>query len=209
MAMSDQDNAAYLPVSELSMGKEKLDLDVCIRGRRSVRAFNNEPVCREDIESVLEAGVWAPTAMDREPWCFIVIQDKQLIKYVSEETKVLVQRMRPSAAEHFQAGRDVICYDAPVLILVCAKKEKEEHLNRLNLLDCVLAAENMFLKAYELGLGTCYMGSVSLLSYKPDVLCTVGLPDDYELMVPFVLGHPKTEQRAGRRNEPKILKWTT
>ena len=72
-----------------------MELDVCIKGRRSVRAYTDEPVSKEQIEAVLEAGIWAPTGMLREPWKFIVIEDKQLIKYVSDETKLLVQQMMP------------------------------------------------------------------------------------------------------------------
>ena len=184
-----------------------MDLDACIKGRRSVRAYTDEPVSKGQIESVLEAGVWAPTGMDREPWKFVVIEDKKLIKYVSEETKLLVQQMMPSMATHFQTEEDVICYDAPVLMLICTEKDKEEQFNDLNLLDSVLAAQNIFLKAHELGLGTCYMGFVMLLRTKPDVLKKVGVPDGYDLMVPLIMGHPKTEQEPGKRNKPNVLKW--
>ncbi|MGA3059012.1 MAG: nitroreductase family protein, partial [Candidatus Bathyarchaeia archaeon] len=44
-----------------------MELDVCIKGRRSVRSYTDEPVSKEQVEAVLEAGVWAPTAMQREP----------------------------------------------------------------------------------------------------------------------------------------------
>ena len=162
-----------------------MDLDACVKGRRSVRAYTDEPVSKGQIESVLEAGVWAPTGMGREPWKFVVIEDKKLIKYVSEETKLLLQQMMPSMATHLQTGEDVICYDAPVLVLVCTEKDKKEHFNDLNLLDSVLAAENMFLKGYELGIETCYMGFVMLLRTKPDVLKKVGVTDGYDLMVPL------------------------
>jgi nitroreductase len=185
-----------------------LELDACIKGRRSVGAYTDEPVSKEQIEAVLEAGIWAPTGMNREPWKFIVIEDKKLIKYVSEETKTLVQQVMPSMATHFQTEEDVICYNAPVLILICTEKNKEEYLNALNLFDSVLAAQNMFLKAYELGLGTCYMGFVMLLSSKPDVLKKVGVPEGCELTVPLIMGHPKTKQGSGKRNKPNVPKWT-
>ncbi len=182
-----------------------MELDICIKGRRSVRAYRDEPVSKEQIEAVLEAGVWAPTGMNRQPWKFIVIEDNKLITYVSEETKILVQQMMPPMAEKFQTKADVICYNAPVLILICTEKDKQW--GHTNLLDSVLAAQNMFLKAYELGLGTCYMGFVQFLSSKPDVLKKIGVPDDYEMMVPFILGHPKTKQGVGKRNKPVVLKW--
>ena len=65
-----------------------MELDVCIKGRRSVRAYTEEPVSKEQMEAVLEAGTWAPTGMDRQPWRFVIIEDKKLIKLVSDETKI-------------------------------------------------------------------------------------------------------------------------
>jgi nitroreductase len=182
-----------------------MKLDDCIKGRRSVRAYTNEPVSKEQIMEVLEAGVWAPTGMDRQPCRFIIIEDKNLIAYVSDQTKLAVQQYMPPLAEQFKTPKDIVCYDAPVLIFVCT--EKDSRWENVNLLDSVLAAQNMFLKAYELDLGTCYMGFVALLINKPDVLKKVGIPENYRLAVPFVLGHPKIKQGAGKRDKPNILKW--
>jgi nitroreductase len=181
-----------------------MELDACIKGRRSVRCYNNEPVSKQQIEAILEAAVWAPTAMAREPWRFMIIEDEKLIKYVSEETKLVVQQMMPPLAEQFATKEDIICYNAPVLILICS--EKDTQWSSTNLLDSVLAAQNMFLKAYEMGLGTCYMGFVSFLNSKPDILRKIGVPENYELMVPFILGHPKANQGTGNRNKP-IAQW--
>ena len=180
-------------------------LDECVKGRRSVRSYSDEPVSRELIEAVLEAGVWAPSGMNRQPWRFIVIEDKELIGEISEETKKIVPEVMPQMAGAMKSKEDVICYDAPVLILVCA--EKDEMLGELNKTDCVLAAQNMFLKAYDLGLGSCYMGFIDFLKGKSDVLDKAGLPDDHELMVALILGHPREKQGAGERKPPSILKW--
>jgi nitroreductase len=174
-----------------------MELDECIKGRRSVRAYTDEPVSKEQIQAVLEAGVWAPTAMHREPLKFIVIENKKIIKYVSDETKLVVKR--------FSTEDDVVCYNAPVLILICT--EKDQQWESVNMIDSVLATENMFLKAYELGLGTCYMGYVSFLSSRPEVLRKIGVPESHAMMVPLILGHPKTEQGTGKREKPNILKW--
>ncbi len=182
-----------------------MELDACIRGRRSVRAYTDEPVPKEQIEAVLEAGVWAPSGMDRQPWRFIVVEDKAVIKYVSDETKKAVGEMMPTMKKAMESDKDVICYGAPVLILVCA--EKDEAWRQVSLQDSVLAAQNMFLKAYELGLGTCYMGFISFLAGKPEVMRKAGVPDGYELAVPFILGRPKMRQGAGKRRKPNILKW--
>ena len=80
-------------------------------------------------------------------------------------------------------------------------------MEHISLLDSVVAAQNMFLKAHELGIGTCYMGLVSGLNNKPEVLRKIGVPDNCQMKVPFVLGYPKEKQGAGKRNKPVILRW--
>ena len=109
----------------------------------------------------------------------------------------------PQYDEHFSTEADVICYNAPALILLCL--EKDPQWESLDLLDCVLATENTFLKAHDLGLRTCYMGFVCLLSRRPEVLKKIGVPENYSMLVPFVLGHPKAKQGLGKRNEPIVL----
>ena len=182
-----------------------MELDVCIKGRRSVRAYTDQPVSKDQLQAVLEAGTWAPTGMGREPWRFIIIEDKKLIKLASDETKTLVKQMMPPMAEEFSSEADIVCYNAPMLVLICS--EKDAQWNHVSLLDSVLAAENIFLKAYELGLGTCYMGFVELLNNKPAVLKKLGVPDNYQMMVPFIIGHPRGKQGAGKRKKPQIKEW--
>jgi len=181
-----------------------MELDVCIKGRRSVRAYTSQSVSKDQLEAIIEAGTWAPSGMNRQPWRFVVIEDKKKIKTISDETKVLVKKIMPEASSRYEmeTEADIICYNAPVLVLICAEKNKQ--LENLNLQDCVLAAQNMFLKAYELGLGTCYMGFVQLLNTKPEVLRNIGVPENYQMIVPFILGHPKAKQGSGKRTKPEI-----
>jgi nitroreductase len=182
-----------------------MELDACIRGRRSVRSYEDKAVPKEMIEAVLEAGTWAPTGMGRQPWKFIVIENRELIKYISDETKKVISEVMPGTAKQFSTKEDIVCYSAPVLIFVCAESDKQW--GEINVLDSVLAAQNMFLKAYELGLGSCYMGFISYLNTKPEVLSKAGVPEGYELMVPVILGYPKNKQIPGKRNKPSVLKW--
>jgi nitroreductase len=182
-----------------------MELDACIKGRRSVRAYTDELVSKEQLDAVLEAGTWAPTGMSREPWKFVVIENKHLIKYVSDETKELVKTAMPAMAEQFSTDKDIICYNAPMLVLICT--EKDPQWSHVSMLDSVLATQNMFLKAYELGLGTCYMGFVQLINNHPEILRKLGVPDNCELTVPFIIGHPKAKQGKSKRSKPNIIKW--
>ena len=142
-----------------------MELDACIKGRRSVRTYTSEPVAKEQLDTILEAGTWAPTGMQRQPWRFIVIENKELIKYVSDETKVMVKQIMPPLSKQFATKEDIVCYSAPVLILICT--EKDPQWENVNLLDSVLAAQNMFLKAYELGIGNLLYGIYQLAKQQP------------------------------------------
>ena len=186
-----------------------MELDACIKGRRSVRAYEERPVPKDVVEAILEAGIWAPTGMNRQPWRFIIIEDRSVIKFISDETKKAVREMMPSMSKRSEAqeDRDWVCFNAPMLILICAETKAMAQIVPIDLIDSVLAAQNMSLKAYDLGLGTCYMGFIHLLTRKPDVLRKAGMPEGYELMVPLILGYPKNKQGPGKRNNPNILKW--
>ena len=183
-----------------------MELETCIKGRRSVRAYTAEPVPKEKIEAILEAGVWAATAMGRQPWRFFIIENRDTIRYVSDEAKKAVSEAFPLFAKRFETSEDIICYDAPVLILICAETDKS--FSHSNLIDSALAEQNMSLKAYGLGLGTCYMGWIDVLvGSKPEVMSKVGVPEGYDVMVSLILGYPKNKQGSGKRNKPNILKW--
>jgi nitroreductase len=93
-----------------------------------------------------------------------------------------------------------------MLILICTEVDK--NFGNLNLRDSVLAAQNMFLKAHELGLGTCYMGWIDLLNQnRPEILKKAGIPDGYEMQVSLILGYPKNKPGSGKRNKANVLKW--
>ncbi|MGD0451091.1 MAG: nitroreductase family protein [Candidatus Bathyarchaeia archaeon] len=187
-----------------------MELDNCIKSRRSVRAFADKPIPKEKIEAILEAAVWAPSATNVQPWRFIIIEDESVIKLVSDKTKEFFNESPEGQKRYgsfFQTDADVVCYNAPVLVLICTEVADPIR-SRLNLLDSVLAAQNMFLKAYELELGTCYMGFIDIMNQKnPDVLKAAGVPSGYEVQVPLILGQPRVKFGSGKRNPPNILNW--
>jgi nitroreductase len=183
-----------------------MQLDDCIKDRRSVRIYNRDSMPKELVETVLEAGVWAATGMGRQPWRFIIIENKEIIKFISEETKKAVREAMPVIAKRFETVEDIICYNAPVLIFICS--EVDSTFGQINLRDSVLAAQNMFLKAHELGLGGCYMGWIDLLyQTHPEILKKAVIPEGYQMQVPLILGYPKSKSASGKRNKPNIIKW--
>jgi nitroreductase len=183
-----------------------MDLDETIFGRRSVRAYEEKPVEKDKIEAVLEAGIWAPSGMNKQPWKFVVIEDRQKIKMLSEATKEILKSM--DFPDNFRgmlsSEKDLVFYDAPLLILVCI--EVDEEWKSVSLLDCGLAAQNMFLKAYDLGLGSCFIGFGNFLNGRPEILSEVGIPEGHELVAPLIFGYPDEEPEPKAR-EKRILYW--
>jgi len=183
-----------------------MELDQCISGRRSIRKYKDTAVPKEIIDKILKAGTMAPSGMNAQPWNFVVIENRDTINDLSKKTKSILLKV-PWPEEFrkaFQSEKDVIFYGAPLLILVSVPKREE--MRNVNLLDCGLAAENMFLTACQEGLGSCFIGFASFLNQEPNTLAEVGIPNDYELMAPLIFGYP-AESPAQKPRETKILKW--
>ena len=184
-----------------------MELDLCIKGRRSVRSYLDRPVPKEIIDGLLDAAVWAPSGMNEQPWRFTVIQDREVIESLSRKTRELVMKSMPLPEElqaAFKSGRDVVFYGAPLLILISVLKNPDWR--TVNLLDCGLAAENMFLAAYQEGLGSCFIGFATALNQVPKVLAGIAIPEDHELMAPLIFGYPKEVPEAISRGA-KVLRW--
>lgn len=113
----------------------------CIATRTSIRAFTDEPVSEADIETMLRAAMAAPSAMNRQPWAFVVINDRSTLDALAGKlryAKMLAQ--------------------APVAIVVCAEtrlilRDGAEVENMFWEHDASAAAENLLLAAHALGLG--------------------------------------------------------
>ncbi len=110
--------------------------------RRSVREFTDAPVTEQQLQSLLEAAMAAPSACCKDPWEFLVLRDRETLKAVSE--------CLPNG--HFLAK-------APLGIIVCGdiRRAHSESLSYL-LQDCAAATENLLLAAPALGLGACWLG---------------------------------------------------
>jgi len=185
-----------------------MELDECIAGRRSIRSYEDKAVPGEVINKILNAAVRAPSGMNSQPWHFTIIENKMIIGMLSKRTKELVLEKMPLPEDlksSFKSDRDVVFYGATLLILISVKR-KEETWRSVNLLDCGLAAENMFLAAYQAGLGSCFIGFAALLNYDVKMLADVGIPEDHELVAPLIFGYP-SETPSPEPREVKILKW--
>jgi coenzyme F420-0:L-glutamate ligase/coenzyme F420-1:gamma-L-glutamate ligase len=190
-----------------------------IRARRSLRRYEEKPVARELIEIVLEAGLWSPSAHNRQPWRFVVLQDFEI-----KERLALAMGARLRAdLERDLLPEDVILKEtsrsyerltkAPVLIVLCLtmaqmdvyKDEKRHHNELVMAIQSVaMAGQNILLAAHDLGLGACW---ICAPLFCPDVVIeTLDLPNDWHAQGIITLGYPAQERTKEREPlETRVL----
>lgn len=178
-----------------------------IRERRSVRNYTDRDVPDEALRAIIAAGVQAPNALGLQPWRFVVVKDRNLMRRASDYCKpILVEKIgeesRPGMEGFLAALRDPgysIFYNAPVLVLILGAREVVS-----SVLDCTLCAENMMLAAWALGIGSCWVGSAALVQQNPDLLAALRVPDDHQIVAPLIFGYPAPLPPKPGRREPRI-----
>jgi nitroreductase len=181
-----------------------------IHGRRSVRAYAPQILDQATIRTLLDAAVQAPTAIHEEPWVFVILQDMNALQRLSDRAKKFfveeVHRAHLDPGGHrldkFEQPDFNIFYNAGTLIVICAKP-----MSPFVVADCWLAAENLMLAAYAMGLGTCVIGSAVLGLNTPEIKDELGIPVDVSAIAPIIVGVPGGQPPATSRNKPQILAW--
>ncbi|MDO4535677.1 MAG: nitroreductase family protein [Clostridium perfringens] len=130
-----------------------------IRDRRTTRKFKIEQIKEEELQGIIDAGLYAPSAHNQQSWNFTVIQDKELISKLSTSTKEMAKNI-PDPIINKMANNEKfnIFYDAPTVILVSGKEE-----NMMPEVDCAAATQNMLIAAESLDIGVCWNGFITLL----------------------------------------------
>lgn len=180
-----------------------------IKARRSIRKYLDKPLSKHSIDTLIEAARWAPSGMNHQPWGFIVVQDKKLIKELSdrsipyinkliEENPKLRRYKRRMAEENFS-----IFYHAPCVIIIFGKKESYSYE-----IDCAMAAQNMMLTARDMDIGSCWIGMMKALENDEWFKNTFKIPEDYVIVAPIALGYfDKKDAGHVERKPAEILKW--
>ena len=195
-------------ISELPFS---MPLAVALGGRCSVRNFKPDVLTRGQIRSLLLAAVWAPTAIHQEPWAFVVVQDKTLLRSISNRAKPLfLEEMQRLHVDRHRHGPDAfadpnfnIFYNSGTLIIVCGLADAP-----FVAADCWLAAENILLAAYAAGLGTCVIGSSVAALNLDDIRRDLEIPPSYTVVAPIIVGVPSDDVEPTARREPRILHWS-
>ncbi len=185
-----------------------------LRARRSIRRFREAPVAREDLVRLIEAASWAPSNHNRQPWRFLVLEDRieiaALAQAVGDRLAAKVAAL-PALASAY-AG-ELVHYatffgQAPVLVVVLHKHPASVSLPLLEglahrelvsgePLSVAMAVQNLLLAAHAIGLGTCVLTGPLLV---PEALTgRVKLPAGFDWTCLIALGHSDEQPTPPRR----------
>jgi len=150
-----------------------------IKNRRSIREYTDTPVSQDQLHTIIEAGSWAPSGLNNQPWRFVTITDNTIQEHLAELT-------------HYSH----IILAAPALIAV--------YLDTGQMYDTVkdtqsagACIQNMLLAAEAIGLGGVWLGQI--LKNKDRVNTVLKLPETYDLMAILAFGYPEHRNQSSTR----------
>lgn len=168
-----------------------MDYKELIKNRRSVRSYTDKKVPLATLHEMIQEACLAPSACNGQPWRFIIIQDKDLIKRLSDESKknslLAISKDPKSQLKQFEKlfknPAFNLFYNAPSLILICGMKSPFVRE------DCSLAVSYLMFAATERKLATCWIALGSNIQ-DPKLCKEIGLTKDLEIIAPLIIGYP-------------------
>lgn len=160
-------------------------LDVILK-RRTTREFESKPIPKYILASILEAGRWAPSGLNNQPWRFVILDDEQILfklAYMTKYSSILLQ--------------------APTAMAIFLDKEAS-YSREKDILAIGACIQNMLLQIQALGLGACWLGEI--LNKAKEVESLLKVPESYELLAVVALGYPKEGIKREVSRERKDLK---
>ena len=178
----------------------------CIRSRRSVRKYKDEPVSEEHLQVLLEAAIWAPSGSNQQSWFFTAVQNTGIINDLNALVRTTFLTwdttdeylLNTKSKKNAENPNIHFFFHAPLLII--ASNEQE---NRNGMADCAAALQNILLAATSLGLGSCWVNQLRWLREEKTIrqyLAKLGVPKNHLVCGAAVIGHaahaPKAPDRA-------------
>jgi nitroreductase len=160
-----------------------LEVLEAIKGRRSIRKYKKDPIPEDFIVKILDAGRWAPSASNRQPWSFMILKDREVRRRVAEATTY---------------GKFLA--DAPLGIAVVVDPQASTH----PVEDGAIASQNMLLAAHALGLGACWIGSYNSF-YEEKIKTILSIPKNKRLLSIISIGFPAESPTKTRKELGQIV----
>ena len=161
-----------------------------IMTRTSIRQYTDEPVSKADIETMLRAGMAAPTAVNRQPWHFVVVTDKAKLAELPGRRGGMIK----------QAG---------VAIVVCGNMDKamQGPGQAFWVQDCSAATENILLAANAIGLGAVWTGCYPMDDRVAEVSKALKLPETIVPLCVIAIGHSAEQPTPKDKWKPENVSY--
>ncbi|MDA3943254.1 MAG: nitroreductase family protein [Bacteroidetes bacterium] len=163
-----------------------------IHNRKSVRHFTDQAVSKEQIETLLKAGMAAPTAANRQPWKFYVVTNAKTLNLLAEQLPYAKMLSQVQAA-----------------IVVCGDMDKAGNLKEQGYWaqDCAAASENILLAAESLGLGAVWTAAYPYEDRIKAVTQALDLPENHVPLNVIPVGYPTGEDLPKDKWKPENVVW--
>lgn len=167
-----------------------------IMTRRSIRQYKPQAVEREKMQTIVECGINAPNAMNRQAWEVRVVDNADYINGVTG----LYKKANPKVAEDPTFKN--MFRNAPTVVFIGRDTQSES-----SPFDCGLLAENMMISAWSMGIGSCCLGTPARFMRSPEAveyLQKLGFSEGYELLYCIGFGYPDETPAAKPRDAAKV-----
>lgn len=174
-----------------------MDLYQGILTRRSIRKYTEQKISHEEIEEIIKAAQFAPSAHNKQPWEFLVIEDAETLTNLRN-----VQRWTSFAKNASCAI--VVCGNTDVAFSRDKEDEKWDYAD----IDCSLAAQNLMLAAHAKGIGTCFCGASPMPLVLDGLREMLNLPQNIRPVGIIVMGYPDEQPAEPKgRYAPEKIHW--
>lgn len=180
-----------------------------ILSRRSIRSYTDRPICREDLEEILDAGMYAPSAVNFQPWYFVAIQSPKDMSKLLQIMEQVSQKIRPALEERFSKHPEVVdetsrfirqMGGAPVCILAFQYKPDYPKTESTIVQSIGAAIENMLLAATAKGIGSCWLTAPVETGMGPEFRDAFA-PGAGDMTALLTLGYPANIPKAPARKD--------
>ncbi len=175
-----------------------------LEGRRSIRTYRKKSADRATLEKLLDVSRYAPSAHNKQPVHWIIVQDSEEVKQIAGLVVEYMKELKifPGLLRAWDQGVDKVLRGAPHLVVTHCDPGYSEH----PMEDCTLATAYFDLAANSYGMGSCWAGFLvqAAAKYQP-LIDAFNLPEGHKVYTALMLGYPKYRYRhIPQRDEPKV-----
>lgn len=167
--------------------------------RRAVRKYKNILVAKKIIESIVDAGRMAPSAINLQPCNFIVIQNISTIVMLSKAITDDAEMFHLLEGIKFSESEDFVFHGAPVVILITTPRD-----NEWAPIDAGMCAQNMMLAASSLGVASCPVGFARFAD-KTNMVSLLKLPKGHIIQLGIVFGYSDDKPKVPKRRKDNVV----